>query len=292
MNSAISGGGVPGITQTAADARYLKQDGSTTGATSSQQAFTGAVSTSGTLTTGSFSGGINGAVIYRNTSSATKNLTETATTVALASRTVNKDWSALTANRTIKYADGTMDLAPLVTPTGTGNAVLATSPSLTTPTLVQPTLADFSNAQHGHSGVVSGGLINADNCFVNGISGDSSSAVALADNPNIAGGSISGAALLGCSFSNGITSGSGFQHVRTASNATGALVSSVVDTTVTWPVAFADTSYTVVATIDTPTGTPSVISTKTKTTTTCVVTIINLLAGAASGTLNVIAVHD
>jgi hypothetical protein len=91
----------------------------------------------------------------------------------------------------------------------------------------------------------------------------------------------------------GITSGTGFQHIRVASCTTAITINASCDTTITWPVAFADTNYTTSATLDTPSGgLVFVLSTKSKTTTTMVVTLVTLTAAASSGTVNAIAIHD
>lgn len=91
----------------------------------------------------------------------------------------------------------------------------------------------------------------------------------------------------------GIGDGSALQHARVASCTTAATANATCDTTVTWPVAFADTSYTVTATLDSPSGgVPLIVSTKTKTTTSVVVTIATLTAVASSGTINIVGMHD
>jgi hypothetical protein len=93
--------------------------------------------------------------------------------------------------------------------------------------------------------------------------------------------------------STGVTNGTGMQHVRGASCTTGSLINASCDTTVTWPVAFANTSYTAVATLDSPSGgLVFILSTKNKTATTIDVTLITLTAAASSGTINLIGMHD
>lgn len=86
--------------------------------------------------------------------------------------------------------------------------------------------------------------------------------------------------------------GDGLQHVRQASCTTTTSAGDVCDTTVTWPFLFDDTSYTAVCTVDGPTNNPYVISTKTKSTSTIIVTIATLTSDAAHGTLNCIGIHD
>jgi hypothetical protein len=61
-------------------------------------------------------------------------LSLTATTPASASRTINQNWSALTATRQLKYANFDMDFSLLGNPFGTNMA-------LTTPTISDPTTA-------------------------------------------------------------------------------------------------------------------------------------------------------
>jgi hypothetical protein len=83
------------------------------------------------------------------------------------------------------------------------------------------------------------------------------------------------------------------QSVRTTSCTTAATVNATCDTAVSFPVAFPDTNYTVVATGDAPTsGVLMVASTKSKTTSSVTVTIVTLTGNAASMELNVIARHD
>jgi hypothetical protein len=91
----------------------------------------------------------------------------------------------------------------------------------------------------------------------------------------------------------GVTNGSGMQHKRGASCTTGSLINATCDTTITWPIAFADTNYTAIATLDSPSGgLVFILSTKNKTTTTIDVTLVTLTAAASSGTINLIAFHD
>jgi hypothetical protein len=94
-------------------------------------------------------------------------------------------------------------------------------------------------------------------------------------------------------ISTGLANGTGAQHARTAGCTTAASANATCDTTVTWPVAFADTNYTVVATLDSPSGgVVFVKSTKNKTTTTVDVTLVTITAAASSGTINLIGIHD
>ena len=86
--------------------------------------------------------------------------------------------------------------------------------------------------------------------------------------------------------------GSGVKHVRVASCSTGAGAASTCTTTVSWGSNFADTSYTAVCSIDTPTGTPYVLNNGTKTISGLSVVIANLTAIVSSGTINCIAFHD
>jgi hypothetical protein len=93
--------------------------------------------------------------------------------------------------------------------------------------------------------------------------------------------------------STGVGNGTGMQHTRAASCTTGALINASCDTTITWPVAFADTNYTAVATLDSPAGgLVFILSTKNKTATTIDVTLVTLTAAASSGTINLIGMHD
>lgn len=93
--------------------------------------------------------------------------------------------------------------------------------------------------------------------------------------------------------STGVTNANGMQHVRTSGCTTAASANSTCDTAITWPVAFADTNYTVAATLDTPTGgLVFVLSTKNKATTGIDVTLITLTAVASSGIVDIIAMHD
>lgn len=89
-----------------------------------------------------------------------------------------------------------------------------------------------------------------------------------------------------------IVSGTALQHIRTASCTTGITINASCDTTITWPVAFADANYTATALLDTPSGgLVFILSTKSKTTTTMVVTLVTLTAAASSGTINAIGIH-
>lgn len=84
----------------------------------------------------------------------------------------------------------------------------------------------------------------------------------------------------------------GYQTKRVASCTTGAAAGSTCTTTVTWTTAFADTNYTATCTIDGPTAVPYVLNTSSKAGASVVVTIANLTAVAASGTINCGAQHD
>lgn len=90
----------------------------------------------------------------------------------------------------------------------------------------------------------------------------------------------------------GISQGSGFKHQRIASCTTGAAAGSTCTTTLTWTLAFADANYTAVCTIDNPTGVPYVLGTQSKVGASIVISIANLTAVAASGTLNCEGLHD
>jgi hypothetical protein len=93
--------------------------------------------------------------------------------------------------------------------------------------------------------------------------------------------------------STGITNGTGMQHTRGAGCTTAATINATCDTTITWPVAFADTNYTAIATLDSPSGgLVFILSTKNKTATTIDVTLVTLTAAASSGTINLIGMHD
>lgn len=84
----------------------------------------------------------------------------------------------------------------------------------------------------------------------------------------------------------------GMQTKRVASCTTAGAAASTCTTTVTWPAAFADANYTATCTIDNPTAVPYVLNTSSKAGASIVVTIVNLTAVAASGTLNCGAIHD
>jgi len=84
----------------------------------------------------------------------------------------------------------------------------------------------------------------------------------------------------------------GYQTKRVASCTTGAAAASTCTTTVTWTTAFPDTNYTAVCMIDGPTGVPYVLGSQSKAGASIVVSIANLTAVAASGTLNCKAQHD
>lgn len=133
MGSKIAaGGGGAGLSQASGDARYLKIDGTTAG--TGTQSFAGTV----TSTTGVLASGVSattaGQLRLFNTSN-TRSMRITALAPAGGDRTVNFIGSALTATRNITVPNGDVDLTPLVTPTGTGNAVLATAPTISNPKL-------------------------------------------------------------------------------------------------------------------------------------------------------------
>jgi len=82
------------------------------------------------------------------------------------------------------------------------------------------------------------------------------------------------------------------QTKRVASCTTGAAAASTCTTTVSWTTAFADTNYTATCTIENVTAVPYVLFYGTKAAGSIVVTIANLTAVAASGTIDCTAVHD
>jgi len=84
----------------------------------------------------------------------------------------------------------------------------------------------------------------------------------------------------------------GYQTKRVASCTTGAAAASTCTTTITWTTAFPDANYTAVCMIDGPTGVPYVLGSQSKAGASIVVSIANLTAVAASGTLNCKAQHD
>lgn len=95
-----------------------------------------------------------GSIVLLNATN-TRTLSISAPTPNVAgSRGISLDWSAMTAARTWTVPNGNVDFTPLVSPTGTGAAVLAASPTITT-----PTIADFTNATHNHSNAAGGGTI-------------------------------------------------------------------------------------------------------------------------------------
>ena len=85
---------------------------------------------------------------------------------------------------------------------------------------------------------------------------------------------------------------SGFKHTRIASGTTGGSLHDTASATWTFTTAFADTGYTLTATIDNPTGVPIIAYTDNKAAGSIDIIIIAGSAAAASGTLNLIAVHD
>lgn len=86
--------------------------------------------------------------------------------------------------------------------------------------------------------------------------------------------------------------GAGFKHTRIASGTTGGAIHDTASATWTFGTAFADTNYTIVCTIDNPTGVPLVASTDTKAAASINILIMAGSGAAASGTLNCLAVHD
>lgn len=86
--------------------------------------------------------------------------------------------------------------------------------------------------------------------------------------------------------------GEGFKHTRIASGTTAASLHATASATWTFTTAFADTNYTITATIDNPTGVPIVAYTDNKATDSIDIVIIAGSATAASGTLNCTAIHD
>lgn len=122
------------MSQAAADARYVNLNGSTPGGTAGTQVFNGSLTVLGANLRVGTSGSATGALTLLNASN-TRTLAINAGTPASQSRGITIDWSAMVANRTLTFPDGNVNLTPLVSPTGSGNAVLATSPTITTPTL-------------------------------------------------------------------------------------------------------------------------------------------------------------
>jgi len=82
------------------------------------------------------------------------------------------------------------------------------------------------------------------------------------------------------------------QTKRTGSCTTGAAAASTCTTTMTWASAFADVNYTVSCTIGNVTAVPYVLNMSSKVAASVVVTIANLTAVAASGTIECVAIHD
>lgn len=90
-----------------------------------------------------------------------------------------------------------------------------------------------------------------------------------------------------------VSDGGGFKHARVSTGSIGAGLSALV--TVTWTTAFADTDYTVVASVqDSTAATLSlvVVHIETKTAAAVAVRVENTSLGSLTGTLHVIAVHD
>jgi len=126
---------------------------------------------------------------------------------------------------------------------------------------------------------------------------DSASGIHSGGNIQLLPGNGSGGASAGdVLIAHGVNHGNGFQHQRTSACTTGSSAGSTCTTPITWGATFDDTSYTVTCTISgetgAVTGVPYVLFTTNKTTTQTTVTIANLTAVAATGTLNCIGVHD
>ncbi|GEM_PF-4884139 len=84
----------------------------------------------------------------------------------------------------------------------------------------------------------------------------------------------------------------GIKHKRVAACTTGAAQFSTCTTTVTWTTPYADANYTCAAAMDNPTGVPWVLGTSSKAAGSIGVSIANLTAVAASGTINIVCMHD
>ncbi len=176
----------------------------------------------------------------------------------------------------------------------------ATTDTLTNKTLVNPTITGLTGGLTGpalSNFTIAAGAPAANNSNGESVILTASNATPLGShvggsvivNPGVgAGGGASGDFVVG----SGGVNGGGMQHKRAASCVTGAGAASTCDTMITWPFVFDDTSYTATCTIDTPTAVPYVLSTKTKSVNQITVTIANLTAVAASGTLNCIGLHD
>lgn len=140
--SGYFGGGGGGQSQSDTDARYLKIDGTTTG--TGAQIFGGTVTSStGVLASGA-AGSVVGQLRLFNISGV-RSFRLSASVPAAADRTIDINWSALTTTRTWTIPNGNIDFTPLVTPTGTGNAVLATAPAITNPTITGTLTGDGGN---------------------------------------------------------------------------------------------------------------------------------------------------
>lgn len=90
-----------------------------------------------------------------------------------------------------------------------------------------------------------------------------------------------------------VADGGGLKHARVTTGSIGAASSALV--TVTWTTAFADTNYTVVASVQDSTAailSLTVVHIETKTAAAVEVRVQNTSAGSLTGTLHVIAMHD
>lgn len=97
--------------------------------------------------------------------------------------------------------------------------------------------------------------------------------------------------MVGLSVGASVLQDSGMKHARFASNTTAAPIGSTVNTTFTWPSAFPDANYTVTASIEATAGQPYILDIA-KSNAQVVVVIANFTAVAASGTIDLIAMHD
>ena len=117
---------------------------------------------------------------------------------------------------------------------------------------------------------------------------------ATINSPTINTPAISSPTITSPTINSGISSGTGFQHVRVASNTTDAPANSFINTTVNWPTSFADANYTCVVTLDSANVAEAAITqTASKTTSSIIVQITNGPSGGnANGTQNCVAIHD
>lgn len=128
--------------------------GATTMGTATTQTFNNSLTVLGSNIRVGAAASATGSIVLLNATN-TRTLSLSAPTPnAAGSRGISLDWSAMTAARTWIVPNGNVDFTPLVSPTGTGNAVLDTSPTITT-----PTIASFVNATHNHSNAAGGGTI-------------------------------------------------------------------------------------------------------------------------------------